>query len=158
MIEEKKQTIEKQKEEPIKNGGKKVLEGRDEKGRFVEGEYPGGPGRPKGLRDWSTDFNEAIKVVAKQTGKKESEIRTELLIRGISEARSGNFNFWREIIDRDYGKLMQPIEAEIDIPGAKEMADKLQELLNAKSDTKKSDKESNTDVLQGQKGKSISDN
>ncbi len=112
MEEEIKQPIEKPKEEPIKNGGKKVLEGRDEKGRFVAGEYPGGPGRPQGSRDWSTDFNEAIKVVAKQTGKKESEIRTELLIRGISEARGGNFNFWREIIERDYGKAKENITIE----------------------------------------------
>jgi hypothetical protein len=110
MTEEVKQE---NKEEPIKNENKtRADEYLDPKTKKFRKGNPGGPGRPAGLRDWSTDFNEAIKVIAKQTGKKESEIRTELLIRGISEARGGNFNFWREIIERDYGKAKENITIE----------------------------------------------
>ena len=73
---------------------------RDAKGRFLKGKAPRG-GRPKGVRDWKTDFNEAIKLVAKQTGRTESEIRMEFLARGIAEGRKGNFNFWKEIVERN---------------------------------------------------------
>ncbi len=79
--------------------------------KFKEGN-PGGPGRPKGSRDWSTDFEEAIKVVAEETGKTKSEIRTAMLVKGISEARKGNYNFWKEILERDYGKVSQDINIE----------------------------------------------
>lgn len=112
----------------------------------------------KGTRDWSTDFNEAIDVIAKQTGKTKSEVRTELLVRGIGEARKGNFNFWKEIVERDYGKISQPIETDFDIIGAKDLASAIQDILHDKPKTKKSDKGDNTDVLQRQKGKSVSNN
>jgi len=98
-------------EDPIKNEKEtkadKYLDPETKK--FKEGN-PGGPGRPKGTRDWKTDFEEAIKIVAKETGKTISEVRTAILIRGISEARRGNYNFWKEILDRDYGKVSQGLD------------------------------------------------
>ena len=96
------------KEETIKNGEKMGEYKRDESGKFVKGNKPSG--RPKGVRDWKTDFNQAIKLVAKGTGKTESEIRTEFLARGIAEGRKGNFNFWKEIVERNYGKTENKVE------------------------------------------------
>ena len=49
-------------------------------------------------------------MVAKETGKTESEIRTEFLARGIAEGRKGNFNFWKEIVERNYGKTENKVE------------------------------------------------
>ncbi len=94
-------------ENPIKKG---KLKGRDEKGRFIRGEYEGGPGRPKGSKNWQTDFNEAVKSIAKKLKKTESEIRTMLLEKGIAESLQGNYNFWKEIIERNYGKIKEPLE------------------------------------------------
>lgn len=87
-------------------------------------------GRPKGTRDWSTDFEEAIKKISKRTGVSTSEIRTDLLVKGITEARKGNHNFWKEIVERNYGKSAQPIEGDIKIRGAEDLAKFLQESLN----------------------------
>jgi len=141
------------KEEPIKNGEEK---GRDPKtGRFIEG-YEGGPGRTQGLRDWATDFNEAIKIVSKNLGKTESEIRTDLLIVGVGQARGGNFNFWNFIMERDYGKVSQPIEGGLIITGAKELADKLQAILDDdKPKPEKSNKGVGKDILQKPEGGAV---
>jgi hypothetical protein len=86
-------------------------------------------GRPKGKRNWSKDFELAIKEISKQTGKSESEIRTALLAKGLQEAMRGESKFWTYIIDREYGKELQPIEGDVGIKGAQELASTLQDLL-----------------------------
>ena len=150
--QEQNQSTEKPKEDPEKNGKNTD---RDDKGRFVDGN-PGGPGRTLGLRDWATDFNEAVKIISKEAGKTESEIRTDLLIRGIGEARRGSFNFWSFIMERDYGKLSQPIEGGIIITGAKELADKLQAILDDdKPRPEKSNKGVGKDILQKPEGGAV---
>jgi hypothetical protein len=83
---------------------------RDEKGRLLPGNTANISGRPKGTRDWKTDFNEAIRVIAEETGNTISEVRTAILVRGVSEARKGNFNFWNHIVEREYGKIRQGID------------------------------------------------
>ncbi len=69
----------------------------------------------KGTRDWTTDFDEAVELVAKLTKKTKSEIRTELLVKGILESRKGNFNFWKEIVERNYGKVKEEIDGNINL-------------------------------------------
>lgn len=91
-------------------------------------------GRPRGKRDWSTDFRLAIEMVAEQTGKTESEIRTALLSKGLQEAMRGDSRFWTYIIDREYGKETQPIDGDFRVPGTEKLADALQELLNNDND------------------------
>ena len=94
------------KEEPVKTDEKlddgKFKEGYDSRRNLK--------GRGKGTRDFITDFEEAVKVIAKQTSKTKSEIRTTFLIVGLNEARSGNFNFWNAITERIYGKVSLPID------------------------------------------------
>ena len=109
--------------------------------KFKKGN-PGG-GRTKGTRDWATDFNLAVKQIAKETKQTISQVRTDLLVKGIREAKNGNFNFWQELIQRDYGKTSQPIEADINVKGAKELADQLQNILEEEDDNNDEAKESN---------------
>ncbi len=100
--------------------------------KFKEGN-PGG-GRKKGTRDWKTDFDEAVNTVAKQLGKTKSEVRTLLLVKGISEARGGNFNFWSHIMEREYGKIRIGIDFQDETEGEE---NKLADLLkNAKPETR----------------------
>jgi len=88
---------------------------RDEKGLFLEGTAPG-PGRTGGLRDFNTDFNEAVEEIAKEEGITFSEARKVLLKVAYKQAEAGNYNFYKDIIDRKYGAVKQKFEGEVKIP------------------------------------------
>lgn len=94
-------------ENPATTGEKK------DDGRFV----PNDPrinrsGRPKGRRDFLTDFEEAIKGIKdKQTGK---QLTVEDIIhKGITNMMKGDAKFeplYRDLLDRVYGKPTQSID------------------------------------------------
>ena len=100
-------------EEPKKNGEKTGI--RDEKGRFVEGN-PGGPGHPLGQRNFATDFDEVVEELAKMNNISVSEARKILLKKAYMEAKGGNFNFYRDIIDRYYGKPKENVDINFPTP------------------------------------------
>lgn len=94
-------------EEPIKNGEKK--EERDEKGRFVEG-WEGGPGRPLGRKNFDTLFEEAIAKIVKEKKLPIANPEMEIVVKAVVEALKGNYAYFRDIMDRRYGKPTQPID------------------------------------------------
>jgi hypothetical protein len=71
-------------------------------GRFVEGN-PGG-GRPKGTRDFATDFDEVVKDIAKENNMTVSDVRKVLLKQAYKQAKDGNYSFYKDIHDRVYGQ------------------------------------------------------
>ena len=84
---------------------------RDEKGWFVEGTKPG-PGRK--YRDFFTDFKAAAKDISKKLGIKDWEqVYIELMKQGIKSGLKGNYNFWKDIAERIYGKEISKLEAEV---------------------------------------------
>lgn len=131
--------INKKREKPFKKGEKK-LKGRDEKGRFVKGEYEGGPGRPPGTKNFATIFEQAAREVAQalRLGEKPDMINIELVKRGISEGLSGKFPYYKDILDRLYGQPRQPIEHEVGTNSLLELEKILREIAEApKKDNKK---------------------
>ena len=69
-------------------------------------------GRPKGKRNFKTDFEIAVREIAKRV-KKGEEVEwgyIELVKRGLRSAFKGNYNFWREFVERLYGKEPEKIE------------------------------------------------
>ena len=60
-------------------------------------------GRPIGSKDFSTDFDEAVEEIAKEEGITKSQARKELLKVAYKSAKSGNYNFYKDIHDRMYG-------------------------------------------------------
>ena len=71
-------------------------------GKFVKGN-PGG-GRPPGTRNFATDFDEVVEEIAKANNITASEARKILLRAAYSEAKNKNFPFYKDIMDRYYGK------------------------------------------------------
>ena len=61
-------------------------------------------GRPLGSKDFTTIFNEALKKIAKEKDIDPDSVEVNLVLRAISEARKGNFKFYKDIFDRKYGK------------------------------------------------------
>lgn len=74
-------------------------------------------GREPGTRSFHTDFEQALKEIVKEHNEKypdnrmtHSDARVELLKQLYNNAKKGNYPFMRDILDREYGKVTQPIE------------------------------------------------
>lgn len=95
-----KNTQEKKQKESRINGGKTELYQEKPGGVFKEGN----PGRPPGTRNFATDFDEVVEEIAKVNNITASEARKILLRAAYSEAKNKNFPFYKDIMDRYYGK------------------------------------------------------
>jgi len=91
---------------PQNRGGKVD---RDEKGRFVEGREKTGGRRP-GIKNFATIFEKAIRKIAKELNLKKREIEIDLVLKAILEAKGGNYQYYKDIFDRLYGKARETIE------------------------------------------------
>jgi hypothetical protein len=82
--------------------------------RFKKGQSGNPAGRPKGSRNYRTLFREAYMAIAKdlRLGKEPDALLVEILKRGIREALKGNYPFYKDIMDRLYGKPKERIDAE----------------------------------------------
>ncbi len=74
--------------------------------RFKKGQSGNPAGRPKGSRNYRTLFREAYVAIAKdlKLGKDPDALLVEILKRGIKEALKGNYPFYKDIMDRMFGK------------------------------------------------------
>jgi hypothetical protein len=90
---------------------KKKNLGRDEvTGRFLPGNKYG-RGRPKGIPDFRTDFERALKQLTKERGIPVSQARQILIKKAFEEILDkGSFSYFKDILDRYYGKPVEKIE------------------------------------------------
>ena len=89
-----------QNSEPALNNGEKKE--RDERGRFLPG-WPGG-GKTLGSTHYRTDFRRAIQKIAKANKITPEETMDILHRAGYNQAKDGNFQYYKEIVDRIYGR------------------------------------------------------
>ncbi len=82
-------------------------------GKFAKGN-PGG-GRPQGSLDFKTKFFKVIDKLAKEENLSSEEIEEKLLLVGYEKAKSGDFQFYRDLHDRIYGKAPQTINVDAEI-------------------------------------------
>ena len=84
------------------------------KPRWKKGESGNPAGRPKGARNYKTLFREAYVAIAKdlRLGKNPDVLLVEILKRGIKEALKGNYQFYKDVMDRMFGKPKERIEEE----------------------------------------------
>lgn len=92
---------------PKDNGGKLVE--RDENGRVMAGSVLNPNGRPKGALNFATKWKIFIEKVAEETGKTPEQIDEQLYRVAYNAATDGDYNFYRDIQDRVFGKAAQPI-------------------------------------------------
>ena len=95
-------------ENPIKTGNKVA---RNKKGQFMKGHEAIG-GRPQGSKDFKTLMDEAVESIAKANNLPESEVWQVLIKRGYSEAKDGNYPFFKDLLDRYYGKAHDVFEGD----------------------------------------------
>jgi hypothetical protein len=61
-------------------------------------------GRPSGALNFATKFRAFVEKVAENNEMTPEEIEEQLLAVGYKNAKAGNYNFWKDIHDRVYGK------------------------------------------------------
>ena len=67
-------------------------------------------GRPKGTKNFETDFNKAVEEIAKENGMTRSEARKLLLKVAFKQAKDGNYSFYKDIHDRIYGQARNTLD------------------------------------------------
>ena len=77
---------------------------------FKPGQSGNPKGRPPGVKNFSTIFEEALKKIAKATKTKEAQVEIDLVIKAIAKARGGDYKFYKDIFDRVYGLPKQKME------------------------------------------------
>src|SRR3990167_2442815 len=73
-------------------------------------ESPNPAGRPKGSKNFDTIFEEAIRKIVKEKKIPIDNPEMEMVIKAVVEALKGNYSFFRDLMDRRYGKAIQPME------------------------------------------------
>jgi len=73
-------------------------------------------GRPKGSRNFETDFDEAVSEIAKENGITLTDARKILIKVAYKNAKEGVFQYHKDIHDRLYGQATLRQEVEIDAP------------------------------------------
>lgn len=67
-------------------------------------------GRPKGTKNFSTVVDEFVKKKAKETGRTTSDIWEELIGKQFDESAKGNHHFFKDLMDRYFGKAKETVE------------------------------------------------
>ncbi len=90
---------------------RKKLE-RDEAGRLLPGQASLNPnGRPKGSLGFTTKFKEAIEKLAEKNGMANGdELEVQIIQMAIKKARDGDYSFYRDVMDRLYGKAQASVD------------------------------------------------
>jgi len=86
-------------------------------------------GRPKGTLGFKTIFEQAVKKIAKEKDLKECEIEVDLVIKAISAARGGNYQYHKDLFDRVYGKAKESIEHSGSVDSEIEIGQETKELF-----------------------------
>ena len=76
------------------------------------GESGNPAGKPLGTKNFTTLFKEAVKKLAKEGVEGASDAEKALVMTAFKEAHKGNFNFYKDIIDRMYGKSKDVVDLE----------------------------------------------
>ena len=89
-------------------------------------------GRPLGQRNYATIYREALIKLAKLNEKSPEALEEEIISSGILNARKGNYQFYKDVLDRLHGTALQKSEVknEITINLSDKEKDKLKKLFD----------------------------
>lgn len=74
---------------------------------WKNGESGNPNGYPKGQRQFKTVYREALVQLAKKNNKTPEDIEWEIISKGILQARTGDFKFYKDLLDRLFGSALQ---------------------------------------------------
>ena len=71
--------------------------------QFKDGESGNPNGRPLGQRNYATIYKEALIKLAELNHKSPEELEEEIVSAGLLNARKGNYQFYKDVLDRIHG-------------------------------------------------------
>ena len=84
-----------------------------------------GPGRPKGQRNYKTIQREALMKIGASRNMTLEEVEATIQEVGLLKAMKGDYNFYRDYMDREHGKVP---EKNINVNVSVEPTDRIKEL------------------------------
>jgi hypothetical protein len=93
---------------------------------FKKGKSGNPKGRPVGQRNYHVIYKEALIKLAALNETTPESLENEILSKGITLARKGDYRFYKDLLDRLHGLPDQ----NINVSGAKEVAKKLDDILD----------------------------
>ena len=75
-------------------------------------ESPNPSGRPKGSKNFDTIFEAAIRKIVEEKKINIDDPEREMVIKAVIEALKGNYAYFRDLMDRKYGKAFQSLGIE----------------------------------------------
>lgn len=96
-------------------GTGQIQETRNANGTFKEGVSGNPAGRPLGARNYSTLYRDALKKLAKKNNTTPETIEEEITANAITRARTGDYRFYKDHLDREHGKATQRIIGDVNI-------------------------------------------
>ena len=79
------------------------------------GETANPNGRPLGQRNYATIYKEALIKLAQLNDKSPEELEDEIISTGLLNARKGNYQFYKDVLDRLHGQATQKTELSGDL-------------------------------------------
>ena len=67
-------------------------------------------GRPKGQKNWDTIFELALEKIVKEKKLPIKDPEAEMVIKAVIESLKGNYNYFKDLMDRKYGKPKESID------------------------------------------------
>lgn len=77
---------------------------------FKKGQSGNPNGKPKGAKSFSTLFDIAIRKIAQEEKISPNDAEMALFERAYLEAKKGNFNYFKDIMDRRFGPPIKSID------------------------------------------------
>lgn len=77
---------------------------------FPKGVVQNPNGRPRGSKNYNTLFDSALKAIAKKNKIPLKDAETQLIAKGLISAFAGDYNFYRDALDRRFGKARESID------------------------------------------------
>ncbi len=74
------------------------------------GPTPNPNGRPNGQKNYSTLYREALIKLGKMNNMEPAEIELEMISKGITLGRKGDYKFYKDVLDRLHGTPVQKNE------------------------------------------------
>ena len=72
-------------------------------------------GKPVGTRSFTSDFDSVIEEIAKANNITNSEARKILIKKAYNEAKDGNFQYYKDLVERVYGKMPDKLDLEANL-------------------------------------------
>ena len=94
----------------MENKGKN--KGHDNLIPIKPGETRNPNGRPKGRRNFTTIFYDALEKLAAKNGMEPDQLETEILEKALLSARKGDHRFYKDLMDRLHGTAVQRTQME----------------------------------------------